>query len=104
MCSTTGLSTGSTTFLLSIHDICISSTYHVILCAHDAKVFHSDKNLNNLDEHLAWKVLISHVVRKLSHSMDIIKKASFFSTVIMLHYSIIYTYMQYTAITILIQV
>ena len=51
-----------------------------------------------LDEHLTWKAHISHVARKMSKSIGIVKKASFClsnSSLITLYYSLVYPYMQY---------
>ena len=51
-----------------------------------------------LDEHLSWKSHITHVTRKMSKSIGIIKKASFYlskSTLLTLYYSLVYPYMQY---------
>ena len=50
-----------------------------------------------LDKHLTWKVHISHVARKMSKSIGIVKKASFClsNSLITLYYSLVYPYMQY---------
>ena len=51
-----------------------------------------------LDEHISWKPHISHVARKISKSIGIIYKASFFlskSSLCKLYYSLVYPYLQY---------
>ena len=51
-----------------------------------------------LDAHLTWKSHISHVSRKMSKSIGIIKKASFClpsRSLISLYYALVYPYMQY---------
>ena len=51
-----------------------------------------------LDEHLTWKSHIAQTSRKMSKSVGIIKKASFYlhtRALVMLYYSLVYPYMQY---------
>jgi hypothetical protein len=51
-----------------------------------------------LDEHISWKPHISHVARKISKSIGIIYKASFFlskSSLCKLYYLLVYPYLQY---------
>ena len=51
-----------------------------------------------LDENLTWKQHISYIVRKISKSIGVMKKASFYvyeSSLKMLYFSVIYPYMQY---------
>ena len=51
-----------------------------------------------LDEHLTWKSHIAQTSRKISKSVGIIKKASFYlhtRALVMLYYSLVYPYMQY---------
>jgi hypothetical protein len=51
-----------------------------------------------LDEHLSWKAHISHVANKISKSVRIIYRASFFlfkSSLRTLYYSLVYPYRQY---------
>ena len=51
-----------------------------------------------LDEHLSWKSHISHVANKISKSIGIIYRASFYlfkSSLRILYYSVVYPYLQY---------
>jgi hypothetical protein len=48
-----------------------------------------------LDEHLTWKSHISYIARKISKSIGVIKKVSFYvpkSSLVLLYYSLIYQY------------
>ena len=54
-----------------------------------------------LDEHISWKPHISYVARKISKSVGIIYKLSFFlskSTLRKLYFSLVYPYLQYCII------
>jgi hypothetical protein len=54
-----------------------------------------------LDEHLSWKSHISHIASKISKSIGIIYKSSFFlsrSALRTLYYALIYPYLQYCII------
>jgi hypothetical protein len=110
---------GPLLFLLYVNDICnVSSIFHFVPFADDTYLFYSHKNISNiflnshrvclinevgflgviLDEHLTWKPHISQVARKMSKSIDIIKKVSFYlskSSLEMLYYALVYPYMQY---------
>ena len=51
-----------------------------------------------LDEHLSWNSYISHVANKISKSIDIIYRASFYlfkSSLRILYYFLVYPYLQY---------
>ena len=51
-----------------------------------------------LDAHISWKPHISHVARKMSKSIGIINKSSFYlskSSLYTLYYSLVYPYLQY---------
>ena len=51
-----------------------------------------------LDEHLTWKSHINHVSNKISKSIGIIRKSSFFllkQSLLTLYYSMVYPYLQY---------
>ena len=51
-----------------------------------------------LDEHLSWKAHISHVAHKISKSIGIIYRSSFYlfkSALRMLYYALVYPYLQY---------
>ena len=54
-----------------------------------------------LDAHISWKPHISHVARKMSKSIGIINKSSFYlskSSLYTLYYSLVYPYLQYCII------
>lgn len=74
----------------------------------DFKVFINNKEINQvkeivflgivLDEHLSWKSHISYVSCKISKSVGIIRKSSFYllkSSLLTLYYSMVYPYLQY---------
>ena len=53
--------------------------------------------IHPVDENLTWKSHISHIAWKISKSIGVMKKASFYvseSTLKMLYFSFVYPYMQ----------